>query len=274
MCTPIVIHRRIPGSPLIVAANRDEYLDRPAAAPACMEHPDGGTILAPRDLRAGGTWLGLNQHGVFAAITNRPSPKPAASRRSRGLLVLDALAYATAAQAAAKFESLGPDLYNPFNWLVADSNDGFAVVSHDGQLRVDQLEPGVHVIGNAEPNDLSHAKTRRTLATVRSLVDESTGTAAREPLLAGLGELCRSHDGISETAEPLAPLGAICVHHEGYGTRSSTLLQLSGDPQQSELYYSDGAPCVNPYENLTPLLHELSRTASYDGTGTTAREAS
>ncbi len=277
MCTLIAIHRQISGAPLVIAANRDEYHDRPAAAPACIQHPDGGTILAPRDLRAGGTWLGLNPDGVFAAITNRPNPQPDASRRSRGLLVLDALAFSSAAKAAAKFESLGPDLYNPFNLFVADSNDAFVVVSHAGQVRVERLEPGVHVIGNAEPNDLSHPKTRRTLASVRSLVGEDAGTAAAkscDQLMAALGELCRSHDTSEATTESLAPLGAICVHHEGYGTRSSTLLRLGEDPQQSELYYSDGAPCVTPYENLTPLLQELSRTASYEGSGSMARKAS
>lgn len=275
MCTLIVIHRQIPGAPLVVAANRDEFYDRPAAAPSLipLSHPspDGRMVLSPRDLRAGGTWLGLNPHGVFAAITNRPNPEPDPSCRSRGLLVLDALGSANAEKAAAKFESLGSDLYNPFNLFVADQKDAYVVVCADGELRVDRLEPGVHVIGNAEPNDLSHAKTRRQLAGVETLAG-SFDQAAGKGVLASLGELCQSHEGVTEGER--GPLGATCVHHEGYGTRSSTLLKLCEDAEESELHYADGAPCAHSYENLTPLLHELSRTASYNGEGSTVRNAS
>ena len=70
MCTLIAIHRTVTGAPLVVAANRDEYLDRPAEGPSIHEKP-GGPVLAPRDVRAGGTWLGINPMGVFAGVTNR-----------------------------------------------------------------------------------------------------------------------------------------------------------------------------------------------------------
>ena len=72
MCTLIAIHRRIPGAPLVVAANRDEFLDRPTEGPAVRDG-DPAPVLAPRDVRAGGTWLGLGAHGVFAAVTKSPS---------------------------------------------------------------------------------------------------------------------------------------------------------------------------------------------------------
>ena len=91
MCTLIVLHRCFADAELLVAANRDEYLDRPAEPPA-LRRWNGRTVLAPRDVRAGGTWLGLNDAGVFAALTNRPNATPDPTRRSRGLLVVDALA--------------------------------------------------------------------------------------------------------------------------------------------------------------------------------------
>ena len=81
------------GAPLVVAANRDEYLDRPAEGPA-LRQLASGRVLASRDARAGGTWLGLSETGLFAALTNRPCPEPDPQRRSRGLLVHDALAAA------------------------------------------------------------------------------------------------------------------------------------------------------------------------------------
>jgi uncharacterized protein with NRDE domain len=69
MCTLIVLHRCIPGRPLVVAANRDEFLDRPAEGMA-LRTSRTGTILSPLDLEAGGTWVGLSQRGVFAGLTN------------------------------------------------------------------------------------------------------------------------------------------------------------------------------------------------------------
>ena len=72
-----------PGGVLQVAANRDEFLKRPAAPPSIWEEG----WLAPRDLEAGGTWLGLNPRGLFVGVTNRAGVHRASDRRSRGLLV-------------------------------------------------------------------------------------------------------------------------------------------------------------------------------------------
>ncbi len=70
MCTLLVATRRWPGTPLLIAANRDEHLQRPAAPPS-SRRVGSRRIFAPTDLRAGGTWMGLNDAGLFVAITNR-----------------------------------------------------------------------------------------------------------------------------------------------------------------------------------------------------------
>src|SRR5262247_4444821 len=93
MCTLVLVVPP-PGGILQIAANRDEFLARPAAAP--MPSVDG-RWLAPRDLQAGGTWLGVNAAGLFVGVTNRTSGPRDATRRSRGLLVLDGLEAADAA---------------------------------------------------------------------------------------------------------------------------------------------------------------------------------
>ncbi|HLT35932.1 MAG TPA: NRDE family protein, partial [Enhygromyxa sp.] len=92
MCTIIAALQVWPGRPLVVAANRDEALDRPAIDPRVWAPGEVAArrVLAPRDLRAGGTWLGVNDAGLFVGITNRraiPDPR----RRSRGELVFEAL---------------------------------------------------------------------------------------------------------------------------------------------------------------------------------------
>jgi uncharacterized protein with NRDE domain len=243
MCTLIALHRPDPRVSLVVAANRDEYLDRPAADPALWTHA-GRRIVAPRDLRAGGTWLGLNECGVFAALTNRPNPSPDPSRRSRGLLVLDALAAPTARRAAESLADLPGEAYNPFNLFVSDGEEAFVAV-YTGRPRVTELGPGAHVIGNAEPDDRSVAKVARLLEAA-----EAVAEGPREWWLEGLAAVCRAHDGE-------APLGSACVHHGGYGTRSSTLLMLDRDPGRSELRFADGPPCAAGYRDLTDLLREL-----------------
>ena len=255
MCTLILLHRPAPGVRLVVAANRDEYLDRPACGPV-LDVRDGQAVLAPRDLRAGGTWLGLNRDGVFAALTNRPNPAPDASRRSRGLLVLDALAAGTAAGAADALADLPARAYNPFNLVVADGERAYAAVYRDA-VRVTELAPGAHVVGNADPDDRSVAKVARLLDEAEDLV-----AGPQSDWLAGLAAVCRGHDGE-------APLGAACVHHGGYGTRSSTLLRIDDDPARSELRFADGPPCRTSYRDLSFLLHELPRTGGLTAAATT-----
>ncbi|MEE8556561.1 MAG: NRDE family protein, partial [Myxococcota bacterium] len=95
MCTLIVLDRVVPRVPLVVASNRDEYLSRPAAPPALVraEGPEGIPRVAPQDLEAGGTWMGVNARGLFVGLTNRPSTRRDRNRRSRGKLVMDALGY-------------------------------------------------------------------------------------------------------------------------------------------------------------------------------------
>jgi uncharacterized protein with NRDE domain len=87
MCVLALMVGRDPAVPLVVAANRDEFRDRPASPPVEIEPG----IVAGRDLRAGGTWLGVNRHGLFVAVTNRRVPARTEACVSRGLLALEAL---------------------------------------------------------------------------------------------------------------------------------------------------------------------------------------
>ncbi len=257
MCTLIALHRCVPGANLVVAANRDEYLDRPAESPALRATP-AGPVLAPLDRRAGGTWLGLRANGLFAALTNRPSPRPDPRRRSRGLLVLDALGHASAREAAAEAASIPTGMYNPFNLFVADAQEAF-VVSFDEAPRLLPLRPGAHVIGNADPADRSAAKVARLQGRV-----EAAARSAPDELLDVLADVCRGHE-----TEPLA--GA-CVHAGAYGTRSSTLLRLGSRPEV--LRHASGPPCRAPYQDLSFLLPELVHADESAAGGTIARKAS
>jgi len=244
MCTLIVFHRCFADAELVIAANRDEYLDRPAEPPA-LRSWNGRSVIAPRDARAGGTWLGTNDAGVFAALTNRPNPRPDASRRSRGLLVADALGAGSALEAAAKLAQLPAGAYNAFNLFVCDARDAFvAVYEEKPELR--RLAPGPHVVGNGDPDSRRTPKGARLLDEAEAI---ARGTAAEA--LPALERACAAHrpDG--------NPLDATCIHAGVYGTRSSTLLRRGAEPAQDVFRFASGPPCTHRYEDFTPLLAQL-----------------
>jgi uncharacterized protein with NRDE domain len=242
MCTLIALHRCVAGAPLVVAANRDEFSGRPSEGPALRDTANG-IILAPRDLRAGGTWLGVTSTGLFAALTNRVCASPDASRRSRGLLVLDALSAASASEAAERFERLSADAYNPFNLFLADRDTAHVVSYADAPERFD-LQPGAHAIGNARPGDRTPKLERQ-----RKWAEEVVGAPA-DRVLDRLADICRNHEG--EDA-----ISATCVHGSAYATQSSTLLRMDEPSGSGELRYLEGTPCTSAYTDFTPLLWRL-----------------
>jgi uncharacterized protein with NRDE domain len=242
---------------LVIAANRDEFLDRPSEGPALR-----GAIAAPRDVRAGGTWLGLSRTGVFAAVTNRKCPNPDPGRRSRGQLVLDALRGETADEAKEKLENLEPEAYNPFNLFVADRQTCF-LVTYDGEARRIDLPPGAHVVGNTDP---AAARTPKLAALDRQAAGAAAAAAGN--VLGELAAICRGH---SQSGDPLA--GA-CVHAGAYGTRSSTLLFLADDEEAGVFRYADGPPCCTAYDDFTPLLRDLRCQPGYVGEELATRSAS
>jgi Transport and Golgi organisation 2 len=125
MCTVVLLRRPRAPWPLLLAANRDELQSRPWRPPG-RHWPDRPEVVAGLDVQAGGSWLGVNDDGVVAAVLNRVgSLGPAAGKRSRGELVLEALDHADAAAAAAALVDLDPDAYRPFNLLIADARDAF-----------------------------------------------------------------------------------------------------------------------------------------------------
>jgi uncharacterized protein with NRDE domain len=261
MCTLVVLHRATPGVPLLVAANRDEFLARRSEGPALWRTPGGVAVVAPRDARGGGTWLGINSRGLFAALTNVAGEEPDPERRSRGLLVLDALETGSAEQAAALVQSSASGRYNPFNLFVADAREAWGV-SCRGDARSLRLEPGAHVVGNA-PLD---APPTPKVAQLRERAERLVG-AALPAALAELAALCREH----REGDPFA---SACVHTERYGTRSSALLALAYGEGESVFRFADGAPCRNEYEDFTPLLHQLSRGSRLGEGESLARELS
>jgi hypothetical protein len=156
MCS-IILHVDEDG--VWIGANRDEMVTRDWDMPA--EFWPG--IVAGRDRLGRGTWLGLNRHGVAAAVLNREgSLGPAPGKRSRGELPLMALKYTTAVHGVTALRGLTTGAYRSFNLVVADAEGAFLLRGlEEGVPQVTPLPRGTTMITSGEPNDLSIPRIAR-----------------------------------------------------------------------------------------------------------------
>lgn len=169
MCTVVVSTNPSHPWPLLIAANRDERLDRPWQPPA-RHWPDHPGCLGGRDGLGGGSWLAVNDKGVAAAVLNRVgSLGPAPGKRSRGDLPLVGLDHDTAEAAAAAIAALDAGTLRSFNMLVADRTRAFYLCGLGyGHAEVIPLEPGVHMIATAGPDDMKIPRIARHLPRFKS----------------------------------------------------------------------------------------------------------
>jgi uncharacterized protein with NRDE domain len=247
MCTLIALHRVISAVPLVIASNRDEHYARPTAPPRRVgaRKPEGPAFVAPRDLEAGGTWMGLNGNGLFVGLTNRRTASPAVGRRSRGLLVSEALELPSARAVAEEMRTGLAGRYNPFHLISADGRDAFLTVLREDGAETRELPPGIHIVGNRDADDPTSRKLGRLRAEVEAIDLESPLAT----ILEGLRSVLGSHP------DPSEPLENPCVHTPAYGTRSSSLIAVGSGPWC--YWHAEGAPCQSKYENVSGLLDDL-----------------
>lgn len=153
----------------MLAANRDERLDR-AWDPPGPWWPDRPGVVAGRDRTGGGTWLGINRHGVVAAVLNRPgSLGPAPDKRSRGELPLMALSHGTADAAMRAITELDAALWRSFNLVLADRAGAvFVRGPGQGRLHAEPMAPGVHMVTAHDPDDFGSPRVARHLPRFRA----------------------------------------------------------------------------------------------------------
>lgn len=255
MCTLALYLNVFDEWPLLVAANRDEYFDRPSAPPA--EIGDEPRIVAGRDLRVGGTWLGVNEHGLLAGILNRRqndsgnSDPRTTTTRSRGLLCMDMLQCWSVAEGF-EFIAAHQAAYNPFTLMFADRQSaGVAYNNHEPRIVAKRLEPGLHVFSSAAELDLNSAKADRAHPRFAQL-KECIATRAADPQhwLADVRAVLADHtlrDGSDD------PGDAICVHREATGTVSSSVVALTAARPRFETYFCPGPPCQNYFSGPVTL---------------------
>lgn len=223
MCLIVFAWRAHPDFPLVLGANRDEFLDRPTQPAAFW--PEQPYLLAGRDLRGGGTWLGITRSGRIAAVTNfRQGTAARSDLRSRGLLVSDFLtAERSPAEHLASVATQRRE-YDGFNLLAGDRRELRYFSNRGGDP--EPLAPGIHGLSNALL-DTPWPKVDRAKAALAPLLDRGRD-ALVDGVLAVLADRDRPPDhalpstGVSlEWERCLAP---VFIASPGYGTRSSTVL--------------------------------------------------
>jgi hypothetical protein len=233
MCTLVLLQR--PGELLAISGNRNEMLTRPSSGPRL----ENG-ILAPRDELAHGSWLGVNRRSLFVCVTNRRGAMVDPARRSRGLLVMEALQAQSASGLHQALRELRPDRHNGFHLVYADLRDAFVTWGDGYSVHQLPLEPGrVHVITE---RSFGAGEGQREQSMARAFEDlEPELKAWRQPM----------------TMHATEPLESACVHADavGYGTRSS--LQLLLRPGGGEALWTDGHPGEDPPRDISALVQEL-----------------
>jgi uncharacterized protein with NRDE domain len=238
MCL-LAIHWRVtPDAPLVVAANREESHDRPGTLPQRVPGPT--PFLAGLDPRAGGTWLGLNAHGLLVAVTNGAKSKPPAQMnaqpRSRGLLVRDLLEqHRTAAEAVQHaVKAIETNAYAGCNLFIGDATS--VQVVHGGDwLRVLPLPPGIHVMTTGLVNN------------------------PHDPRVQFAREWLHEHhypngNHAVATLRTLCGLPELCLHGEERGTISSSIIVVRQPLSASAYWHAQGPPDDTPYQDVSRLL--------------------
>ncbi|HXA17877.1 MAG TPA: NRDE family protein [Thermoanaerobaculia bacterium] len=208
MCLIAIAVHPSPRYPIVIAANRDEFYDRPTRSLHIWD--DDPNVAGGRDLRAGGSWLAVTREGRFAAVTNIRGVDEAANPRSRGALVGDfvraqmpPLAYA---------QSIRTEEYAGFH-LIAGDRRTVAHVATDIPARL--FDVGIFAISNAP-----------------TTVDWPKIVIAREAMAQALGG-----DPIDDLMRFLTtPRGGVieeevfvALPERGYGTRSSTVVVMTDE---------------------------------------------
>jgi len=211
MCLILVAWRRHARTPLVVAANRDEFHARPASPAAFWK--DTPAILAGRDLQAQGTWLGVARNGRFAAVTNVRGERDPDAPESRGALVSGFLAGRETPASYVEELNGRKARFSGFNLLVADGNELWWLSNRGNGAR--RLEPGCYALGNELLDTPEVQDIKQRFEATPALVDPLFSLLAGAKIVApAYGTRCSSivlqgAEGDVQFAErPFDPTGA------------------------------------------------------------------
>jgi uncharacterized protein with NRDE domain len=260
VCLLVVAFRLFPDTPLLIGANRDEFLNRPAV-PMTVLRDEGPRVLGGRDEQSGGTWLAVNERGVFAGLTNQPRAAGRdASRRTRGELPLALVAQSDAPRGVDDFLTHHRPVDYNGSWLLTGDRDSLFSIDFTGLVEpvAVALAPGLHVLEN-RPLGAPSPKAERVATALERATDAGSALSALRRVLGDHTEAepggpadAEGPDGPGATPKPRS--SANCVHLGEYGTRSSCLIRYGTDPSRPpQIWVADGPPCTAPFVDVSGL---------------------
>ena len=243
MCLLAIHYQILTEAPILVAANREEFFDRVSHSPRIeAQRP---RVLCGQDERAGGTWLGVNEHGLFVAVTNRKKTSLPEQPRSRGTLCRELLNCRTAADASRLAETeLASRRYAGANFVALDALAGFVVHGGD-RLEILPLAPGLHLLTNGDLNDPRDARQRFA----RELFSAQPIGASGEFLDVAARVCATGPDPVRGTT--------IVLRGDNRGTVSSTLVALTTRSGDVAYRHAAGPPDRTAFEDYSRSLQEI-----------------
>jgi uncharacterized protein with NRDE domain len=247
MCVFSVIYRVVPECPVFVLTNRDESTERPSVTPRISNSAKNGVRwFGGSDAKAGGTWLGINQFGLLAAVTNRKKDSVPSNPRSRGLLCRDVLGHQTAAGAVEwVLQELAQHAYAGFNLVLLTAETAWVVEAAD-RVSSTEFEPGIHTVSNGPFRSLEDARVNLAQSLVTQMVESETDWT---------GYIPRAKEICAIPAQKGAP--GMCLHGEHWGTVGSTIVAMTSNCRRSQYHYAAGPPCQTPYTDYSDDLGRL-----------------
>ncbi len=230
MCL-IVLGRNIhPKYKLILVANRDELYERPTKVAHYWNGPN--QLLAGKDLEAGGTWIGVNQMGHIAAVTNYRDPTNYQNNKaSRGQIPVNFLDSRVLADQYIRNLEKESSRFNGYNLLVLDNNDLMHYNNQNGEPS--KLADGIHAVSNATLNT-PWPKVVRSKEMFKSIVESNF---SHDDLIEMMGDSKTANlEDLPDTGIPKdleEAVSAMCIRTEKYGTCSTTAITITNDGEVS-----------------------------------------
>jgi phosphopantothenoylcysteine decarboxylase/phosphopantothenate--cysteine ligase len=252
------MYKKFEGFPIIALHNR-------YAVKGTVEQPPRKNmwkhlIFCPVDVTSQGTWIGFNDAGLFAAVTDQHTEPVEQVKRSRGKLIMDVLGNFSNSVEALEYlkRELKIGGYKKGNFILLDKDHGFHVI-YDEEVIVREVEKGDYVVSNLAPIEgrklskaihkiLKEASVRRNRA-LKLLSDISEDDVSK--LVEKLMSVAKDHEhGLSELS--------ICYHsEEEMETTSSTIVAMGRELKDSKFLYVKGNPCKGEFIDYSYLVREV-----------------
>lgn len=239
-------YQTVADTPILLAVNREEARDRQSQSPRIQSGRP--RVVCGIDKKSGGTWAGVNQHGMFVSILNAPKWSVPYDPRSRGLLCKELLNSRTAEEALEKgHRELAEGGYAGCNVICVDRTSGGVIYGTD-EVDVEPLKPGLHLLSENPLDDRSDIRQEfvRRQMTLQRIDSAVTFFAVACKTFARKTDENGRWGVINETSETT--------------TVSSILLSLANKNQRSVMQYANGTPGEKAYEDISALLRQVLST--------------